>query len=91
MARDVTRLVKLEQVRRDFVANVSHELRTPLTVFNGYLETLSDAVEEHPQGWAESLQAMQQQAKRMQNLVQDLLMLAHIEAEGRACEMRPSA
>ena len=83
VARDVTRLVKLEQVRRDFVANVSHELRTPLTVFNGYLETLSDAVEEHPQGWAESLQAMQQQAKRMQNLVQDLLMLAHIEAEGR--------
>lgn len=83
VARDVTRLVRLEQVRRDFVANVSHELRTPLTVFNGYLETLSDAVDECPQGWAESLQAMQQQAKRMQHLVQDLLLLAHIEAEGR--------
>ena len=43
VARDVSKLVRLEQMRRDFVANVSHELRTPLTVVHGYLEMLEPA------------------------------------------------
>ncbi len=81
IAHDVTRLRRLELVRRDFVANVSHELRTPLTVLNGYLETLGDVAEECPVGWGESLHAMQQQAARMQRIVEDLLLLARLEAE----------
>jgi len=79
VARDVTRLHHLEQIRRDFVANVSHELRTPLTVVSGLLETLNDAAEECPPHWVRSLQLMQQQAARMQNIVDDLLMLSRLE------------
>ena len=43
VARDVTRILRLERTRQDFVANVSHELRSPLTVVSGYLETLLDS------------------------------------------------
>ena len=46
IVRDVTRLMQLETMRKDFVANVSHELRTPLTVISGYLETLIDGVHD---------------------------------------------
>ncbi|WP_458525108.1 phosphate regulon sensor histidine kinase PhoR [Onishia taeanensis] len=81
MARDITRLHRLEQMRRDFVANVSHELRTPLTVLTGYLETYADHAEQMPPRLARSLGQMQDQAKRMQNLVDDLLMLSRLEID----------
>ena len=80
LVRDVTRLQQLEQMRKDFVANVSHELRTPLTVLAGYLETLLDNVEEVNPRWQRALQQMQQQATRMQALLNDLLLLARLEA-----------
>ncbi len=67
-------------MRKDFVANVSHELRTPLTVITGYLETLADNVEGVNPRWLRPLQQMQQQAERMQNLLNDLLLLAKLEA-----------
>ena len=82
LARDVSQLARLEQVRRDFVANVSHELRTPLTVITGYLETLEDEGEELPPVWRRSVQAMSEQASRMTRLVQDLLLLARLESDG---------
>jgi len=78
IARDVTRLTRLEQVRRDFVANVSHELRTPLTVVHGYLEMLDP--EEQP-AWAPMLEEMQRQSQRMNQLVEDLLTLSRLEAQ----------
>lgn len=81
MARDITRLHRLEQMRRDFVANVSHELRTPLTVLTGYLETYADHADLMPPRLARSLSQMQGQAKRMQNLVDDLLMLSRLEID----------
>lgn len=81
LARDVTQLHCLEQVRRDFVANVSHELRTPLTVITGFLETLSDSEEECAQHWARPLLLMSQQAARMRNIVEDLLLLSRLEGE----------
>lgn len=81
IARDVTRIQRLEQVRRDFIANVSHELRTPLTVVNGFLETLNDASGECPASWVRPLQLMQQQTLRMQNIVNDLLKLSRLETD----------
>lgn len=78
LARDVTSVFRLEQARRDFLANVSHELRTPITVFRGYLEVLQEAVTEHRQ-WREPVSHMEQQARRMQELVDDLLTLSRLE------------
>ena len=79
IARDVTRLHRLEAIRRDFVANVSHELKTPLTVITGYLETLLDSDGEIPPRWSRSLVSMQQQAARMSRLLEDLLLLSRLE------------
>jgi two-component system phosphate regulon sensor histidine kinase PhoR len=77
IVRDVSRLTRLEQVRRDFVANVSHELRTPLTVVHGYLEMLDP--DEHPE-WAPMLAEMRRQSQRMTQLVEDLLTLSRLES-----------
>lgn len=76
---DITRLHNLEQMRKDFVANVSHELRTPLTVLSGYLETLLDQPEGIEPRWLRALGQMSQQATRMNNLVNDLLLLSRLE------------
>ena len=80
VARDVSKLMRLEQVRRDFVANVSHELRTPLTVIHGYLDMLDPA--DQPE-WAPMLAEMQRQSQRMTQLVEDLLTLSRLEAQDR--------
>lgn len=89
VARDITRLQLLEQMRRDFIANVSHELRTPLTVISGYLETIQDADDACTGQWGQSLAAMQQQASRMQQIVTDLLLLSRLETEGAQSERYP--
>ncbi|HET9485669.1 MAG TPA: phosphate regulon sensor protein PhoR, partial [Xanthomonadales bacterium] len=75
VVRDTTHLARLEQVRRDFVANVSHELRTPLTVLHGYLDMLepSDAP-----AWAPMLADLRSQSRRMAQLVEDLLTLSRL-------------
>ncbi len=91
LVRDVTRLYQLEQMRKDFVANVSHELRTPLTVITGYLETLLDNVEDVNPRWLRALQQMQQQGARMQNLLNDLLLLAKLEATDYPSDNQPVA
>jgi two-component system phosphate regulon sensor histidine kinase PhoR len=83
VARDVSKLMRLEQMRRDFVANVSHELRTPLTVVHGYLELLGESMldpAEQPE-WAPILAEMQRQSQRMTQLVEDLLTLSRLEAK----------
>jgi len=91
LVRDVTRIHQLEQMRKDFVANVSHELRTPLTVICGYLETLLDNVEEVNPRWSRALQQMQQQGSRMQTLLNDLLLLAKLEATDYPSDNHPVA
>lgn len=91
LVRDVTRVHQLEQMRKDFIANVSHELRTPLTVIAGYLETLLDNVEDVNPRWTRALQQMQQQAGRMQNLLNDLLLLAKLEATDYPADNKPVA
>jgi two-component system phosphate regulon sensor histidine kinase PhoR len=83
LARDISQLTRLEQVRRDFVANVSHELRTPLTVIHGYLELLDPA--DVPM-LAPVLDEMRTQSRRMAQIVEDLLMLSRLETQDRLPE-----
>ena len=83
VARDISKLMHLEQVRRDFVANVSHELRTPLTVIHGYLDLLDPV--EMPE-WAPMLEEMQRQSQRMTQIVEDLLTLSRLEAQDELAE-----
>lgn len=79
ISHDVTQLERIEAMRRDFVANVSHELRTPLTVVNGYVENLRDMADVTREDAQHALQRIAEQAKRMENLVADLLTLSHLE------------
>ncbi|MDA7792480.1 phosphate regulon sensor histidine kinase PhoR [Glaciecola sp.] len=80
ISRDVTRVSQLEDMRRDFVANVSHEMRTPLTVINGYLEVLPmTSLNDDPLAH-KAIYEMSTQTKRMQNLIEDLLVLSRIES-----------
>ena len=79
ISRDITQWEKAESARRDFVANVSHEMRTPITVLSGFLETLTDMQTVEPKVLARSMSLMQSETKRMQYLVEDLLMLAQLE------------
>ncbi len=78
VARDMTQIVKLQKMRRDFVANVSHELRTPLTVLRGYLE-MFNADDSTQEQWQAALPAMKQQAERMSEMLQELLSLSRLE------------
>lgn len=78
--RDVTITHRLDLVRKDFIANVSHELRTPLTVFRGYLELLQDRPDIPKDTLIDILGQMSGQSRRMQNLVQDLLLLSRLES-----------
>ncbi|OON38048.1 two-component system sensor histidine kinase PhoR [Izhakiella australiensis] len=79
VARDVTQMHKLEGARRNFFANVSHELRTPLTVLQGYLEMMHDG-DMPPALRDKALNTMQEQSRRMDTLVKQLLTLSRIEA-----------
>jgi two-component system phosphate regulon sensor histidine kinase PhoR len=80
IARDVTRIHQLEQMRRDFVANVSHELKTPLTVIKGYLENLVHGNGDTPPKHLRAFRQMAEQAERMDRLVNDLLLLSRLES-----------
>ncbi|TKI06319.1 phosphate regulon sensor histidine kinase PhoR [Martelella alba] len=87
VARDVTQMRQLEGARRNFFANASHELRTPLTVLQGYLEMMDD--ENMDAAFrAKAIHTMQDQTRRMERLVKQLLMLSRIEAapQGDTCE-----
>lgn len=80
VARDVTRVQMLEQMRRDFVSNVSHEMRTPLTVINGYMEMLQDDAALTGDERGEMLSLVNEQAVRLQSIVEDLLQLSRLES-----------
>ena len=88
LVRDVSRQMRLEAMRKDFVANASHELRSPLTVISGYLETLSqDPVMDM------ELQApigeMRRQAERMTTIITELLELSRLEAAQEDVDTTP--
>lgn len=77
---DMTELRRLEQIRKDFVANVSHELRTPLTSIKGFVETLLDGAMEDTAALRRFMTSIQHHADRLQALVEDLLQLSSIES-----------
>ncbi|MGM0630374.1 MAG: phosphate regulon sensor histidine kinase PhoR [Pseudomonadota bacterium] len=79
VARDVTQLKRLENLRREFVANVSHELKTPLTVLQGYLEMMDDPQQTPPAMLQKAVEHMNAQSTRMSNLVDQLLTLSRME------------
>ena len=78
LVRDISQMRRLNEMRSDFIANVSHELKTPLTVINGYLETLID--NQLVEGVAkDAVESAVLQGRRMDNIIQDLITLAHLE------------
>lgn len=78
LVNDITQIERIEQMRRNFVADVSHEIRTPLTVLNGFIETLQN-LPLNEEERSHYLELMHQQGSRMQALVSDLLTLARLE------------
>ncbi|MGP0628457.1 two-component system histidine kinase PnpS [Nitrospina sp. 32_T5] len=78
---DVTRLRRLENMRRDFVANVSHELRTPITSIKGFVETLLSGALNEPDNADRFLQIVARQADRLNAIIDDLLSLSRIEQD----------
>ncbi|PHR24046.1 MAG: PAS domain-containing sensor histidine kinase [Desulfotalea sp.] len=80
---DVTRLRRLENIRRDFVANVSHELRTPITSIQGYVETLLDGALDSREDSEKFLEIVLRQSSRLNTIIDDLLCLSRIEEEAR--------
>tara|TARA_A100001037_G_scaffold305294_1_gene344856 strand:+ start:17153 stop:18481 length:1329 start_codon:yes stop_codon:yes gene_type:complete len=85
LVRDVTQLNRLLSMRQDFIANVSHELRTPLTVIVGYIETLTNE-DLDPDPVRDLVQKLASPSKRMQALVDDLLLLTRLEASPNPTE-----
>lgn len=79
---DITELKKLEQMRKDFVANVSHELKTPITSIKGFSETLLDGAMENKQTLNDFLNIILKESDRLQSLIQELLDLSKIEKQG---------
>ncbi len=76
---DVTRLRRLESVRRDFVANVSHELKTPITSIKGFVETLIDGALDDQENAARFLEIIARQVNRLDAIIEDLLVLSRLE------------
>jgi two-component system phosphate regulon sensor histidine kinase PhoR len=88
---DVTRLMKLENIRRDFVANVSHELRTPITAIKGFVETLRDGEVKNPEDIRRFLEIIEKHVDRLEAIVEDLLSLSRLERDGEGDAIRLQA
>ena len=87
---DISELKRLETIRRDFVANVSHELRTPVTVIRGYAETLGSGLIANDPATAERFATViKNHAERLTALINDLLTLSQLEAQGQALTLTP--
>jgi two-component system phosphate regulon sensor histidine kinase PhoR len=81
---DLTRMHKLEQVRKDFAANVSHELRTPIQVIKGFAETLLNSPLDNTEQIRHVIEIIEKNSRNMENLTNDLLSLVSLEDESRA-------
>ena len=88
---DITRLVHLETLRKDFVANVSHELKTPITSIKGFLETLLDAPEADPDERMRHLRIILNHTNRLNAIIEDLLSLSRLEQADQRITFRAFA
>ncbi|MFC7364594.1 MULTISPECIES: two-component system histidine kinase PnpS [Bhargavaea] len=79
---DISELIRLERIRKDFVANVSHELRTPVTSIRGFSETLMDGAIHDQEAAMQFLDIIHNESGRLEMLIEDLLDLSKIEKEG---------
>ncbi len=86
---DVTELRRLENVRRDFVANASHELRTPVTLIRGFAETLLAHEDLSEKDRRSSLEIVDRHARRLANIVKDLLDLSRLESTEAVLDLAP--
>ncbi len=86
---DVTRMKRLENTRREFVANVSHELRTPLGHIKGYVETLIDGARNDPTVALRFLQKIENHAERLRFLIEDLLTISQLESRQVVLHPKP--
>jgi len=84
---DVTRLKRLEAVRKDFVANVSHEIRTPITAIKGFVETLRDGAIKSPEDNVRFLAIIEKHVARLETIIEDLLSLSRIERHAERGEL----
>jgi len=88
---DITKIRRLEKVRRDFVANVSHELKTPITGIKGAVETLQEGAASAPEDSSRFLAMIARQAGRLNAIIEDLLLLARVEQEGERAQIELSS
>lgn len=79
LLHDTTRLKRLEEMRKDFVANVSHEIKTPVTAIRGFAETLIDGAIDDKENALDFLRTIKSHSKRLNRLVDDLLMISKLE------------
>ena len=84
---DVTEIRRLENVRRDFVANVSHELKTPITTIKGFVETLRDGAIDEPEQADRFLATVSRNADRLHAIIEDLLSLSRLEQSEETAEL----
>jgi len=90
VARDITKIYKINRMRTDFIANASHELRTPLTVISGYLESFEDDFNEiESPATTARIRQMRKQAERMKRLIEDLLKLSSLETTEHINQREP--
>lgn len=80
---DITRLRRLETMRREFAANVSHEIKTPLTAIKGFVETLIGGAMENPEEARRFLGIIETHANRLAAIIEDLMKLSEIEQKGQ--------
>ncbi len=80
--RDMTNEHNMDQMKKDFIANVSHELRTPIALLQGYTESIVDGIVTEPDEIHESLSIVLDETKRLNRLVNELLNVARMDAEG---------
>jgi two-component system phosphate regulon sensor histidine kinase PhoR len=80
---DMTRIQRLENIRRDFVANVSHELRTPITSIKGFVETLLEGAINEPEQAERFLKIIAGHTDRLMAIIEDLLSLSRLEEDGQ--------
>ncbi len=80
---DITRLRRLETMRREFAANVSHEIKTPLTAIKGFVETLQSGAMNKPEEAGRFLKIIENHANRLTAIIEDLMKLSEIEQKGQ--------